>query len=228
MFDQIDHEELALSRIATQFRETVKFKGYIRALLSEANNIEQALQDMITLRSVDNATGFTLDIIGALVGQPRVVFDASSLLYFGFDGASNVDSFGDDANPNFGSRFKSISEASGNARIPEDPEYRLLIRARIARNSSKGTIEDIIQAVAYLVTAPEIRLQETGEASLSIGIGRPLTNNEKSLIRTSNLIPKPAGVTLTDLYDYEAGASFGFVGAEGALGFDSGRFSSSF
>jgi hypothetical protein len=220
---QIDHEALAVSRLASQFAESPNLQGYLRALMSESNNLEEALQECL-LRSIDTSEGDVLDVLGQLVGQERVVIDATDLMYFGFAGHPKAGSFGDVDQPWLGSRFKSASEVIGNVRIPEDPEYRLLIRARIAQNSSKGTIEDLIRAIGFLVEADEIRVEEPAEATVRIGIGRLLTANEKSLILTSNLIPKPAGVRISEMYEYEADNVFGFLGVIGAKGFNVGRF----
>jgi len=43
----------------------------LTALIGPTQNIENALQQLLTLRSVDTATGDQLDIIGKLVAQPR-------------------------------------------------------------------------------------------------------------------------------------------------------------
>ena len=81
---QIDHEERAESRLLTQFKESPVLIDYIKALLSEANPLEQVFCDMLEQRTVDDATGFTQDIIGILVGQPRVLTNATLLTYFGY------------------------------------------------------------------------------------------------------------------------------------------------
>lgn len=43
----------------------------IRALLSPANDLEIAMQQVLTLRSVDNARGAQLDVLGRIVGRAR-------------------------------------------------------------------------------------------------------------------------------------------------------------
>lgn len=223
----LDHEALAESRLATEYRGSVeKLIPYLKALMSESNNIEQALQQCIVLRTIDTATGEVLDVLGELVGQGREVIDTSNLTFFGFAGAGNEDSFGDENNPTIGSRFASRQEIGGQ-RIMDDPEYRLFIKARIARNMAKGTIEDIITQMQTLFDAPQIRLEELGNANLRIGIGRLLTANEEALITQYNIIPKPAGVQIAELYYYEADSFFAFQGVLGALGFDEGLLASS-
>ena len=41
----IDHNSLAISRLATQFKESTNLINYIRALLVEANNLEEVFCD---------------------------------------------------------------------------------------------------------------------------------------------------------------------------------------
>lgn len=70
---QIDHEELAISRLATQFRESTNLINYIKALLTEADTLEQVLMDVIDKRWIDTAEGIQLDILGTIVAQSRLV-----------------------------------------------------------------------------------------------------------------------------------------------------------
>jgi hypothetical protein len=225
---QIDHEERAESRLATQYRESANLIGYLKALLSEANALEQEIFDVVNTRTIDNAEGAVLDIIGDLVGQDRDIIDASDLIYFGFSGDPQADSFGTLADPSVGSRFASFNEVTGGTRELEDPEYRLFIRSRIARNMSKGTIQEIIDQIRSLIGAVEVTLTEMGNANINIGIGRLLTANEKVLLTDYDLLPKPAGVRINFLYDYEAGDMFAFSGVIGAKGFGTGKFASGF
>ena len=81
---QIDHEARAIGRLITQFKESPVLADYIRALLSEANPLEQVLCDLLEQRTIDVASNFTQDVIGILVGQPRVLTNATLLTYFGY------------------------------------------------------------------------------------------------------------------------------------------------
>jgi len=220
---KIDHEEVAVSRFATQFTQTVKLKGYTLALMSEANNLEAALCELLELRSIDTAFGANLDIIGRLVGQPRVLINATQLSYFGFQGAAGALGFGDEDDSSIGGIFNG-GESTTGLRTLTDVEYQLFIRARIAKNHSKGTIEEIISQALFLTGAVLIVLGE-GDAEISLGIGKILTENEKVLIKDNDLIPKPAGVLLNILFQFDPELVFGFDGAiPNVQGFNQGQF----
>ena len=122
--DKIDHEVQAISRLLTEFSEASTLHGYIKALLSEANPLEQVLCDILNQRTIDNASDFTLDVIGALVGQSRVLIDATLLVYFGYDGAINADSYGDLDDGSLGARYLSLGEDTTGNRTLIDEEYR--------------------------------------------------------------------------------------------------------
>lgn len=66
----IDHTLAALSRLPSQFQKP-KIQNLIRALTSPANELEQAMWAVLTQRSITNAIGAQLDVIGGIVGQDR-------------------------------------------------------------------------------------------------------------------------------------------------------------
>lgn len=66
-----DHEEQALARLVSQFKGKVRIEGIIQTLCNGQQQIEDEFYKLLTLRWVSSATGAQLDIIGAIVGQPR-------------------------------------------------------------------------------------------------------------------------------------------------------------
>lgn len=222
---KIDHIAQIQERIATQYRESSNLLGYIAALLSEANGLEQVFCELAEERTIDNSTGFTLDVIGEIVGQPRVLVDSVVIGYFGFVGALGARSFGDENDPGVGGRFRSEGEPTTGDRTLNDEEYRLFIRARIARNHSDGTIPSLIELVKFITGAPEVVITE-GASSIRIGVGKKLTDSEKLFLTTGNLLPKPAGVRIEEFYQYIDDDMFAFAGFPGAKGFNAGEFAS--
>lgn len=55
------------------------FQKIVRILLKPFNTLEQASQQMATMRFVNNATGMTLTLLGKLVGQARNGIDDDEL-----------------------------------------------------------------------------------------------------------------------------------------------------
>jgi hypothetical protein len=66
-----NHVEAALARLPQQLRDDANTESLIRALVAPAQDAENAGYDLFTLRRIDVAEGATLDMIGAIVGQPR-------------------------------------------------------------------------------------------------------------------------------------------------------------
>lgn len=217
----IDHETLAVSRLATQYRDSVKLIAYIRALLYEADTLEQVFRDLLEKRWVDTATGVNLDILGSIVGQTREFIDAEIFEYFGFADNPIAQSFGTLLDPGIGGRFIEIGESTTGIRLLSDDEYRVFIKARIVRNTTSSTPEEIISQLSYLFESALILLVEFGEASYQISIGKLLSLNEKAIITSTNIIPKTAGVTANYSTEFDSNDFFSFTGVPGSNGFGS-------
>src|SRR4051812_4864920 len=107
----IDHVELGLSRIPSQFQEATKFRAYLSALLTLTNQIESAFQSLYLLSSIDDMGGTNLDVIGVIVGVSRKVDTVVSLSYFGFaDTGYYATTYGEKGHPEIGSRFYEKGE----------------------------------------------------------------------------------------------------------------------
>jgi len=220
MATQIDHKVLAESRLATQFRESTNFINYIKTLLLEANTLEQVFQDILTERTLDNAVGVQLDVLGAIVGQTREFIDAELFDYFGFAINAISQSFGDLSDPSIGGRFITIGEPITGIRLLNDDEYRLFIRAKIINNSTSSTPEEIIAQIQFIFEVDQVLFMD-GDTEYQVSIGRILTLNEKSILLNTNVIPKTAGVNATYVTEYDFNNFFGFQGVPNSAGLGS-------
>jgi hypothetical protein len=218
--DTINHIEKALERLVTQFKESPNLKSYISNFLSESQNLEQVFQDLLNERWIETADGFQLNILGAIVGQSRVIIEGSIFTYFGFLGNPSSDSFGDINNASLGSPFASLDTVLTGNRSLTDDEYRLFIKARIVKNISNSTPEDIIAQYQYLFNTPQI-IFEDGNTEYTISIGKKLTPNDKALINNTDIISKTAGVRVNYKASYDYNRFFGFKGVINSKGFGS-------
>lgn len=216
----IDHRALAESRLVTQFRESPNLIAYIKTLLIEADTLEQLINDVMTDRWLDNASGVQLDIIGVIVGQTRTLIQSSIIQYFGFDGDFRSETFSSFNNPALGGRFRSFGEPVDGIRTLEDVEFRAYIRARIAKNSTRSTPEDIIAQIK-LVFSASLVLFTDGDTEYNVDIGKVLSANEQALLFTSDIFPKTAGVQVNYTTMFDGGNFFSFQGVPGSLGFGS-------
>jgi len=217
----IDHKSLAESRLATQYRDSLKLIAYIKALLHEANTLESVLRDLLEKRWIDTAVGVNLDILGSIVGQSREFIDAEVFDYFGFADNPIAQSFGTLSDIGIGGRFRALGEETQGIRLLTDDEYRIFIKARILRNSTSSTPEEIITQFRFLFDSPIIVIREGLKASYEISIGRRLSLNEKSIISQTNIVPKTAGVSVSYTTEFDSDDFFSFKTIPGSLGFGS-------
>ena len=220
MAEKIDHKELAISRLATQFRESTNLIAYIRALLIEADTLEQVFCDLLEKRWIDTAEGVQLDILGAIVGQSREFVDAEIFEYFGFFDNPQSQSFGTLTDAGIGGRFRFVEEPTTGIRQLTDDEYRKFIRARITRNSTKSTPEDIIAQLRFIFETPLILFAD-GDTMYEVSIGKILTLNEKSILKDTDIVPKTAGVQATYVTEFDSSNFFGFQGVPNSAGLGS-------
>lgn len=66
-----DHTADAVSMLLEQFRPATKLQGWLTAYIDQIQEIETALDPLISAREIDNATGITLDNLGSVVGESR-------------------------------------------------------------------------------------------------------------------------------------------------------------
>lgn len=215
----IDHQELGRGRVATQYTEAQKFLAYIRALLASSAEMEAVLQKVAEQSDIDLAEGVNLDVIGEIVGISRIIPNAIAVQFFGFQGQPGSAVFGEEGILSIGARFREELEPETATSVLADPEYRLLLRAKIVKNHAQGTNEDILQGLAYLFNTPATVIEDIGGMRIGVAIGRQLTFQEKAMVTTLDILPRPDGVQIVWRATYDATNYFGFDGQNSALSF---------
>ena len=143
----LDMTELTLSRLLYQFQNS--------ATLIQLNNVLSAMEqtsydaaiDTIKNRTLALAIGANLDVLGDIVGQPRILLNADDKEYFGPDSVSARVSPPD---ANIGGAFVTGAPLFGN--LPaDDVSYRRLILAKIFKNHVKvGSAGEILEFIRLL------------------------------------------------------------------------------
>ena len=225
-FDLKDYKEEAYSLITEQFRDKDVFKRYLDLLLSASTEIQLVAKDLMQNRSLDTAEGVQLDMIGNIVGQPRTLIGANLLSFFGFEGEITAGSYGSVDVPGVGSIWRSSdSPLVGNITL-DDNLYRILIKAKIVKNVTSATPEEIMGFANFMFSTSGSTLIFEGGAKFKILIGRILTKSEIGLLRyvnrqasySSRLFPKPVGVGL-EIGSFNYDAFFAFKGVPNAKGY---------
>lgn len=67
----IDHAELAVSRLASQFAGSTKLQSLVRAICEPFNSVEACANELINNRWIDTAIGAQIDGLGTIVGEGR-------------------------------------------------------------------------------------------------------------------------------------------------------------
>ena len=189
------------------------------SLYRESENLHRVLQAIFDVYSVqqdkllwlsenildvDKATGFHLDFIGGLVGQPRFLTDFSAEYYFGFKDAYRSETFGTPTDVTMGGFWNSRSHFNtATSRRLSDSEYRRLIKARVIFNNSNCTANDLIE-VANLITSRD----DNSTQIMQHGLVRLKTSDETGILSyfvdrvnlLDNILPVAAGVRI-NLYE---------------------------
>ena len=217
--ETINYEEQALSRVAQQFQNLERFEAVIKLYAEIAQDLEADIKNLFDLSDIDKMGGKNLDVIGEIVGQPRVLVNADFVEFFGYEGAPNAQSYGDLNNDATGGRYRSLQEAeAGNIKV-SDPEYRILIKARILKNNSNCTPEEVLESLRLLFSTEYASISE-GRMSMTLGVGKDIGATEEYLLKEYDLIPRASGIRIDEYikYDGETGA-FSYEGG-GGLGYD--------
>lgn len=213
----VDHQDAAKKRLIIQYKESDTIRLYLDAVLSLANDLERVFCDLLLKRFIDTAEGVNLDIIGELVGQPRVLIDASIIEFFGFEGDPTARGFTSLSSPETGGRFRSVNESTTGNITLTDEDYRLFIRARIIKNNTRASREDIIAMIIFVFGAADVEITE-GDRAYLVNIGKVLTNNERALVQSTDLLPKPQGIKANYAFnDPDAAFSFASISSPSSV-----------
>lgn len=192
----IDHKAQAQSRVYAQYRNKTKFMQWIAINGEIGNEIESAYQDISESYNIDNAGTAELDVLGRIVVIGRS-FEAQIQLPAFLFGSSQ---FGGSAQFQTGAQ-RLIQDLSNDI-------YRLLIKAKIAKNTNDATLDGIIIALSEIVETSNITITDNEDMSFDI-VFDSLTEIEKTVLLTFDIIPKPQGVDAANFIDLSKVTQFG-------------------
>ena len=191
----IDHKEQSQSRVYAQYRNKPKAFEWIGINGELGNEIETVYQDIAASYDIDNANTDELDILGRIVVinrsfESKVITDA-----FLFGAAQ------------FGAAQFRPGAGTTDQGLNNDI-YRLLIKAKIAKNTNDATLDGIINAIDFIIETENIQIDDPEDMSFSF-IFDTLTQLEKLVLTTFDIVPKPQGVRYSGFTDLSAVAQFG-------------------
>ena len=187
------------NNLISQFQGKTVLSAILDALNEELAEISAVASDLKNKRWIDTGFGVTLDGIGDIVGQSRIVESAVTIPFFGFYGQPSALGFGV-------GRFRDSGETWQFSSKLGDAEYKKLLWAKVFKNVSQCTTEDTIQALRFIFSVEKVIVEDAGNAKIRIGIGRFL-----SAFKGFELGKFADNIDISDgtLYFY-----FGFAGQE--------------
>lgn len=223
-FVKEEYLEQARSRVTLAFEDKPVFDKFLQLICNESSNIQDLLKQLKQLRTLEEATGQQLDIVGAIVGQSRVIIGVDLLDYFGMEGHIKAMSFGDVNNTSVGGPFFDLGYEGEDSIVLPDDLYRIMIKARILKNTTRATPEDLMTFMNFVFNAKNSLAVEGGGHVLAY-IGRRLSQQEVIILEyidrsgqyDTTLFPKPLGVNI-EFGAFDGDKVFGFQGISFAKG----------
>lgn len=208
-------------RIYAQYRGKPKLVAWLnicRELGLQLSDVYAAIRQTY---NIDTQVGAQLDVIGRIVVIDRGYTGSVSLI---------VCECNTDGECEAGDTSVQLSATNMDQDATSSDElFRLIIRAKIAKNTSDGTIESILSACNILVPSAMFdRLLDNENMSFSLEFSGQITDIERWALLNASLIPKPQGVRFNGFFekfgiswlnssgDFECGDTYaecaGFIG----------------
>lgn len=191
------------TRIYAQYADKPKAVQWYDITPTLADEISDAYESVRISYDIDLAVGEQLDVIGRIVVidrsyESQVFYDVDT--FFGAD--TLAAQFG-----GIDSQFETVG-----ATISEevsDAIFRVLIRAKIAKNNSDATLDGVVKALGYITSSSPIRVVDNEDMTFSVSFGSELTDIERFVFNTFDIVPRPQGVQFLGYVEETAITQFG-------------------
>jgi hypothetical protein len=197
-----DHAEIAWDNFLAQHDGKLNTNNFVISFYSPFNALDQALNDLYTLRWLETAQGVQLDGIGSIVGITRTVANAVYIPFFGFASQIAGNGFGQ-------ARLRHTRDPWAQSSVLGDASYRTLLNLKIALNNGHGTAEELMQAFNSSLNVTDTYVVDFGNGNARVYINDFILSNDPRSQLLEYMIPKAAGVKLWPYFvDYNF--TFGF------------------
>lgn len=197
-----------------QYFQKPKARATIDLWCGELDKVQANLVDLLNQIDIDQARGYSLDIIGRRVGIIREMPSYISKGFFAYYGA-------DGKGWNSGVWYRE-GESTTDTISLIDSDYRFMIKAKILKNFQNGTLDSILSALTKLMGS---NIGVTDNYDMTANVYAPLSQLspiQSYLIQNLDILPRPIGVKYNF---FDIGKDyFGFDGFRASKGFDEGSF----
>ena len=175
------------TRIYAQYRGKPRAVAWYNITRTIGGQFADVFQDIRTSYNIDTATTDELNVIGRIVVIDR-----------GFEGQIIFDPFRWGSGSRWGgSGIRHMTPVGAGSMEVSNDIYRILIKAKIAKNNSDATIEGILQSIATITDIQAVRLLDYEGMSFAVEFGETLDSVTRFALNNFNVIPKPQGVRFT-------------------------------
>ncbi len=210
------YQKSSLQLIENQLRESPNYIEVIRLLAEDFDEASDIYDYIAKNINILNARGVWLDLIGDIVGVSRVFEKEIQPVFFGFDDQPNTTGFGQ-------ARFRELDDKTTASSVLNDDDYRVVIIGQIARNYGDVSEVGVATSVLNMTQADQVLVYQGGTAEFNVYIIGLVSDNIKSILNGSDIIPRAAGVKV-NLFFSGDGNIFGFADQPGMKGFGVGHF----
>lgn len=210
------YQESSLQLIENQLRESPNYIEVIRLLAEDFDEVSDIYDYIAKNINVLNARGVWLDLIGDIVGVSRFFDKEIQPVFFGFDDQPNTTGFGQ-------ARFRELDDKTTASSVLNDDDYRVVIIGKIARNYGDVSEIGVATSVLNMTQADNVLVYQSGHATFSVYVIGLISDNIKSIINGTDIIPRAAGVKINLFFSGDDNI-FGFEDQLGIKGFGVGHF----
>ena len=186
----VDDNSDPLRRVYAQYRDKPKLVAWMQICTTLGADIYQTAQQIRKSYDVDTVSNELLNIIGRVVVLPRNFIAPVSLNPPMVASAANTPW-------DVGMDDQQLSELTTDSDSGMSDEiYRLGIKAKIVKNNTNATIEDVLAGAAFLLPdANVVRVVDNEDMSFSIEYTGTITDLQSYALTNASMVPKPQGVT---------------------------------
>ena len=175
------------TRIYSQYRGKPRAVAWYNITRTIGGQFADVFDEIRTSYNIDTATTDELNVIGRIVVIDR-----------GYEGQIIFDPIRWGSGSRWGgSGVRYMTPVGAGSMEVSNDIYRILIKAKIAKNNSDATVEGILQSIATITDIQAVRLFDYEDMSFAIEFGEALDSTTRFALNNFNVIPKPQGVRFT-------------------------------
>lgn len=185
----VDYSDL----LTSEYADKPNLVATVQLTANGVGDITTLLQSLPAKFDLDNAIASQLDVDGQWIGFARTIGGVLLVQFFGFGDDATALGFGELGSPATGGRFYELGEDTSTSATLADPEYRLLLRAKILQNDWDGSVAEFEAAVADVIAMPTTIIDPGTNVVLILPSGAvdPVLSQ---LLTSYDLLPRAAGV----------------------------------